>query len=96
MKVLLLYIFSKNISIESDYLETKMSNFDIRIDQNIQKILTIIFLKSYCDYMHNKIVIKITSSIFHYQVKMISNHSSKPKSPVARRNLLFKWFNTID
>ena len=54
MKVLLLYIFSKNISIESDYLETKMSNFDIRIDQNIQKILTIIFLKHDCDYMDNK------------------------------------------
>lgn len=35
MKVLLLYIFSKNISIESDYLETKMSNFDIGINQNI-------------------------------------------------------------
>ena len=54
MKVLLLYIFSKNISIESDYLETKMSNFDIRIDQNIQKILKIIFLKYDCDHMDNK------------------------------------------
>ena len=44
MKVLLLYIFSKNISIESDYLKTKMSNFDIRIEQNIRKILTVFFV----------------------------------------------------
>ena len=57
MKVLLLYIFSKNISIESDYLKTKMIILVIKIDENIQKILTVFFLKSYCDYMHNKIVI---------------------------------------
>ena len=78
MKVLLLYIFSKNISIESDYLETKMRNFDIRIEQNIRKILTVFFV----------IICTIKEKN--------SNHSSKQKSPVARRNLLFKQFNTID
>lgn len=68
MKVLLLYIFSKNISIESDYLETKMSNFDIRIDQNIQKILTIIYLKSYCDYMDNKKVDCLFNKKSNYEI----------------------------
>lgn len=68
MKVLLLYIFSKNISIESDYLETKMSNFDIRIDQNIQKILTIIFLKYDCDYMDNKKVDCLLNKKSNYEI----------------------------